>query len=89
MTISQAREALMEGTLTSAALVKKAADEFEADKKSAVPMNAFLEIYDDAASLAEAADKEIAAAFDKDMRNAILLAEKLGQFGTGLGVVEV
>ena len=62
MTISEVREALMEGTLTSAALVKNAADEFEADKKSAVPMNAFLEIYDDALSLAEAADKEIAAA---------------------------
>ena len=42
MTISDAREALMAGTITSAALVKQSAYEFEADKKSAVPMNAFL-----------------------------------------------
>lgn len=62
MTVSEAREGLFEGSLTSAALVKKTIDEFEADQKSALPMNAFLEIYADVADAAAKADAEIAEA---------------------------
>ena len=61
-TIKETIAALKAGTTTSAALVKKSMDVFEADKKSALPLNAFLEIYDDALSLAAKADEEIGAA---------------------------
>ena len=60
--INQAREALKNGSVSSEALVQKSAAAFEADKNSALPLNAFLEIYDDAVELAKEADKEIAAA---------------------------
>ena len=60
--ITQAREALKNGSVTSEALVQKSVATFEADKNSALPLNAFLEIYDDALELAKEADKEIAAA---------------------------
>ena len=60
--IKQAIEALKGGQTTSEALVKKSLETFEADKKSALPLNAFLEIYDDVLSLAQEADKQIAAA---------------------------
>lgn len=61
-TIKETIAALKAGTTTSAALVKKSMDVFEADQKSALPLNAFLEIYDDALSLAAKADEEIGAA---------------------------
>ncbi len=57
-------KALKSGQTSSVALVKQSVDTYEADKKSALPLNAFLEIYDDVISLAEAADKEIAQARD-------------------------
>ena len=55
-------KALKEGTVTSAQLVKDSIDTFEKDKASAIPLNAFLEMYSDAEEKAEAADKEIAEA---------------------------
>ncbi len=61
-TINQAVEALKSGKVTSKELVQKSVDTFESDKKSALPLNAFLEIYDDVISLAEKADAEIAEA---------------------------
>ena len=61
-TIQETVNALKNGDTTSVALVKEAVDTFEADKKSSTPLNAFLEIYDDVISLAEEADKKIAAA---------------------------
>ncbi len=61
-TINEAVQALKAGTVTSSALVKKSIDTFEADKNSSLPLNAFIELYDDALALAEAADKEIADA---------------------------
>jgi len=61
-TIRDMRSALKEGSATSADIIKKLAAAFEADKKSAVPLNAFLEIYEDALTKAEAADAEIASA---------------------------
>lgn len=62
MTVSEARKALVEGTTTSAALVKAAVTEFENDKNAPIPLNAFLEIYADAEKQAAAADEKIAAA---------------------------
>lgn len=61
-TINEAREALKNGKITSAELVKSALDTFEADKSAAIPLNAFIEMYEDAMAKAEAADKEIAEA---------------------------
>ena len=46
--IKEVRAALKDGTLTSVALVKNAIATFESDKSSDLPLNAFLEMYDDA-----------------------------------------
>lgn len=62
MTIVEMQKALIEGKTTSSDEVQKAKAAFEADKKNAVPLNAFLEIYDDVQKKAETADGEIAAA---------------------------
>lgn len=62
MNISETIVRLQSGDITSEALVKKSIETFEADKHSALPLNAFLEMYDDALSLAQAADAEISAA---------------------------
>lgn len=62
MNISETILKLKSGEITSEALVKKSIETFEADKNSALPLNAFLEMYDDAISLAQAADAEISAA---------------------------
>lgn len=62
MNISETILKLKSGEITSESLVKKSIETFEADKNSALPLNAFLEMYDDAISLAQAADAEISAA---------------------------
>ncbi len=61
-TIKETIEALKSGKVTSVELVNKSKEVFEADQKSALPLNAFLEIYENAVKLAEEADKEIAEA---------------------------
>ena len=61
-TINETREALKKGETTSAELVKNSIETFEKDKSAAIPLNAFIEMYEDAAAKAEAADKEIEAA---------------------------
>ena len=61
-TIEENIEALKSGKVTSRALVEKSVSTFEADKKSALPLNAFIEMYDDVLALADAADAEISAA---------------------------
>jgi aspartyl-tRNA(Asn)/glutamyl-tRNA(Gln) amidotransferase subunit A len=61
-TIKDMRDALRSGKKTSAELVRKSIAVFEADRKSVLPLNAFLEMYDDAVSKAEDADREIAEA---------------------------
>lgn len=61
-TIKETRAALKAGEVTSVQLVTESVKTFEADKKSAIPLNAFIEIYDDSVARAEAADKEIADA---------------------------
>ncbi|MCQ2610839.1 MAG: Asp-tRNA(Asn)/Glu-tRNA(Gln) amidotransferase subunit GatA [Treponema sp.] len=62
ITIEETRAALKAGEVTSVELVKEIKETFEADKNSAIPLNAFLEIYDDVEAMAEAVDKEIADA---------------------------
>lgn len=61
-TISEVISALKAGKITSEQLVKTSIDTFEADKNSSLPLNAFLEMYDDALDLAKKADEEIASA---------------------------
>lgn len=61
-TIKETRDALLSGKTTSVQLVKEAMDTFEKDKSAAIPLNAFIEMFDDAVVKAEAADKEIAEA---------------------------
>ena len=61
-TISEVVSALKAGKITSEQLVKKSIDTFEEDKSSSLPLNAFLEMYDDALALAKNADAEIASA---------------------------
>ena len=65
MTVLESRKALMEGKVTALELVNKTISEFEKDKESALPLNAFLEIYKNVVKMAEAADAEIAAAREK------------------------
>ena len=61
-TIKETRDALKAGEVTSEKLVRDAIDTFNKDKSAPIPLNAFIEMYDDAAEVAAAADKEIAAA---------------------------
>ena len=61
-TIKETVAALKSGETTSEKLVQASIDTFAADQKSEKPLNAFLEIYEDAIELAKAADAEIAAA---------------------------
>ncbi|MCR5763941.1 MAG: Asp-tRNA(Asn)/Glu-tRNA(Gln) amidotransferase subunit GatA [Treponema sp.] len=61
-TIKEAVAALKSGAVTSKSLVEKSFTTFESDKKSELPLNAFIEMYDDAIALAESADKEISEA---------------------------
>ena len=59
-TIKETREALKSGKTTSVQLVKEAVDTFEKDKSASIPLNAFIELYNDAIEHAQACDKEIA-----------------------------
>ena len=61
-TIKETVAALKSGETTSEKLVQQSIDTFTADKNSEKPLNAFLEIYEDAIELAKAADSEIEAA---------------------------
>ncbi len=61
-TIKETVAALKSGETTSEKLVQSSIDTFTADQKSEKPLNAFLEIYDDALETAKAADEQIAAA---------------------------
>ena len=61
-TIKDTREALKSGKITSKELVENSINTFEKDKSAPIPLNAFIEMYDDAVSKAEAADSEIKAA---------------------------
>lgn len=76
-TICGMLEAFADGQLTSEALVSRALADFEDDKKSPLPLNAFLEIYDDAVARAKMCDEERATAMAKGSTAlAALLAAK-------------
>lgn len=62
MDITETVNKLKSGEITSTSLVETAISTFEEDKNSAIPLNAFLEMYDDAVEKAKNADKEISAA---------------------------
>ena len=56
-TIEGVRSALAAGATTSEKLVEETAAIFQADAQSELPLNAFLEIYDDAILRAKEADE--------------------------------
>ena len=76
-TISEVISALKAGKITSEQLVKQSIDTFEADKNSSLPLNAFLEMYDDAIEKAKKADEEIAAARANGTLDALFEQKKL------------
>ena len=61
-TIKETREALKAGKITSKELVEGSVKTFETDKSAKIPLNAFIEMFEDAVTKAEACDKEIADA---------------------------
>lgn len=75
MTISETIENLKSGKITSLNLVLNSVNTFEEDKKSALPLNAFLEMYDDAADKAKECDAQISKARAEGKLDA-LFAEK-------------
>ena len=61
-TIKDTRVALKKGETSSEKLVREAFETFSKDKSAPIPLNAFIELYDDAITKAQSADKEIADA---------------------------
>ena len=61
-TIEETRNALKEGKITSTQLVQNSIETFKKDASAPIPLNAFIEMYEDSAEKAAVADKEIAAA---------------------------
>lgn len=61
-TIKETREALKNGQITSEQLVKESLNTFEKDKSAQIPLNAFIEMFEDAITKAQESDKEINAA---------------------------
>lgn len=66
LNIDEIQQAFASSKITSEQLVQKSIDVFNADKSSKIPLNAFLEMYDDSISLAKAADAERAEALKAD-----------------------
>lgn len=66
---------LKEGRVKSLDLVTKSAETVQKDKASSIPLNAFIELYDDATALAQQADAQIEAARKNGTLEA-LFAEK-------------
>lgn len=58
-TIQDLIKSLKDGNVTSASLTSDIIDAFQKDSKSTLPLNAFLEMYQDALSLAQQADSQI------------------------------
>ncbi|NLM00166.1 MAG: Asp-tRNA(Asn)/Glu-tRNA(Gln) amidotransferase subunit GatA [Treponema sp.] len=66
MNIEQLHDEFLSGECTSVKLIQNFIDAFNDDKNSKMPLNAFLEIYDDALKLAQKADDEIAKVKEVD-----------------------
>lgn len=75
-TIAETREALKKGEITSKKLVEDSIKTFEDDKSASIPLNAFIEMYADAADKAELADKEIKSAREEGEKALAELFEK-------------
>lgn len=76
-TISECQTALKNGEVTSVNLIESTKAWFVADKEAKIPLNGFLEVYEDALKSAKAADEERANAKAKGADElAKLLAEK-------------
>ena len=61
-TIKETRNALKKGDVTSEKLVNDSLNTFESDKSAPIPLNAFIEMFDDAVAKAQEADKQIQTA---------------------------
>ena len=57
LSIEEVLAGFSSGKFTCTELVKKSIDTFEQDKNSSIPLNAFLEMYDDSLALAQKADE--------------------------------
>ena len=77
LSIDEILSAFNEGKFTSKELVQKSIDVYEADKSSPTPLNAFLEMYDDALDRAEKADELRLEALKADGGKAGKAIEKL------------
>lgn len=61
-TIKETRDALKKGEISSEKLVNDSLNTFESDKSAPIPLNAFIEMFDDAVAKAQEADKQIQTA---------------------------
>ena len=78
LSIQEVLEGFSSGKFTCKELVKQTIDTYESDKNSEIPLNAFLEMYDDSLSLAEKADELYQKARDEGEESLKkLLQEKL------------
>lgn len=70
-TINETREALKKGEITSEKLVNDSLSTFESDKSAPIPLNAFIEMFDDVVSKAQEADKQIKTAIENGTIDAL------------------
>ena len=85
-TVASAVRAVKEGTLTSERLVQNCIDAFENDKKTQTPLNAFLELYEDALSNAKNCDALCAQARKEGTQALERLFEQKPLLGIPFGV---
>lgn len=85
-TIQGVKEALISGKVTSQELVQNTVSVFEKDKNSSLPLNAFLEIFSDALTLAAACDEEIKEAASKGPNSLAELFQKKPLLGIPFAV---
>lgn len=76
-TVKEIHEAFANGSETCESLVTKIMSDFENDKKSATPLNAFLELYDDALTKAKACDEKITSAKKNNSLSELFLEKPL------------
>ena len=70
-TIKETRDALKKGEITSETLVNDSLNNFESDKSAPIPLNAFIEMFEDAISKAQDADKQIKTAIENGTIDAL------------------
>jgi aspartyl-tRNA(Asn)/glutamyl-tRNA(Gln) amidotransferase subunit A len=85
-TVTECQKMLKAEKVTSVQLVKDTMDWFKADKKNNIPLNAFLEVYEDALKDAEFADAERASAKAKGAEELAKLLDKKPLLGVPFAV---